>query len=111
LQYGHHHQAGHQEGGIGQAAVDLHALLQHMGEDQQVEHGCEYRRGDSLEGNLPETQQLFVEERTESTAELHAVLPFITSRKTSSRSGLPISRSCRVQPAWRRVSTSAPTSL
>jgi hypothetical protein len=37
-----------------------------MAKNQQVEQGRQYRRTDGLEGNFPETQQLFVEESPET---------------------------------------------
>ena len=51
---------GHQERGVRDARIDLHARLQGVREDQQIQERGEDRRSDGLKAHLPEAQQLLV---------------------------------------------------
>ena len=74
LQHAHHHQARDQEGGVVDAFEHLHAAFEHVAEDQQVEHRGDDRRGDGLGGDLPEAQDLFIEQGLETHGkEIHRI--------------------------------------
>ena len=59
-------QPGHQERRVREPAVDLHATLENVAEDEQVQERRQHRRRHRLEAHLPEAQQLLVEERREA---------------------------------------------
>src|SRR5690606_16742297 len=106
------------------AVVHLDVVLQHMAEDQQVEHGREHRGGHGLETHLPETQDFLVEQCAPArhaaalsrgrlgtrASQPSGAWPAMTLRNTSSRSARRISMSCTSTPAWRSSARKCSTS-
>src|ERR1044071_2163380 len=96
LERAHHHESGHQKIGVRDAVVDAHAALQRIGEYDEVEHRRENRSRHGLHRDLPEAQQLLLEERLKTRH-------FPVRRKnTSSRSGGWSSISMTFIPASRK---------
>ena len=62
LQQAHHGQTRHEKGGVAHVVVHLHMVLQGMAEYQQIQHGIEHRAANRLEGDLPKSQHLFVDQ-------------------------------------------------
>src|SRR5690606_38537921 len=97
-------EAGDQKGGVGYRAINVNPAFQHMGEDQQVEQGCDDRRRNGLESHFPEAHELLLEQgrkagsqpvlRLQQRAGAHAVTPRNSSScmmrtNASSRSAPP----------------------
>src|SRR5690606_13211099 len=60
------------EGRVGHAAVYLDAVLQDLGEDDEIEQRGDHRRGDGLEAHLPKTQELLAQQGGKPPARVQA---------------------------------------
>jgi hypothetical protein len=70
--HAHHHEAGNQEGGIRNGAVNLYAVFQDVRENKQIQQRRKHGSGHCLETHFPEAHDFLAQQGGKPGAQIGA---------------------------------------